>query len=114
MAWRAILGKANFSQTFWVINEGYMLNNILPSHGRDRRGVLLGQLTVLADEVFSGVIIERAFDGNGCRAASRDLANGARDGMGAIRRLDYARSGFGGINSLFLVSKHCLGGNKVE
>lgn len=65
MAWRAILGgKPTFSQTFWVINEGYMLNNILPFRmGEIGRGVLLGQLTGLGTmRVLSSVVIERAFD----------------------------------------------------
>jgi len=65
MAWRAILGgKPTLSQTFWVYNEGYLLNNILPFRaGEIGRGVLLGQMTGLGTmNVLSSVVIERAFD----------------------------------------------------
>lgn len=65
MAWRAILGgKPTLSQTFWVYNEGYMLNNILPFRaGEIGRGVLLGQMTGLGTmNILSSIVIERAFD----------------------------------------------------
>lgn len=65
MAWRVILGgKPTFAQTFWVYNQGYLLNNILPFRaGEIGRGVLLGQMTGLGTmRVISSVVIERAFD----------------------------------------------------
>lgn len=65
LAWRAILaGKPSLSQTFWVYNEGYLLNNILPFRaGELGRAVLLGQMTGLGTmNVLSSIVIERAFD----------------------------------------------------
>ncbi len=65
LAWRVILGgKPTFSQTFWVYNQGYLLNNILPFRaGEIGRGVLLGQMTGLGTmRVLSSILIERAFD----------------------------------------------------
>lgn len=65
LAWRVILGgKPTLAQTFWVYNEGYLLNNILPFRaGEIGRGVLLGQLTGLGTmRVLSSIVIERAFD----------------------------------------------------
>ncbi len=65
LAWRVILGgKPSLGQTFWVYNEGYLLNNILPFRaGEIGRGVLLGQLTGLGTmRVLSSIVIERAFD----------------------------------------------------
>ena len=65
IAWRAILGgKASVIQTFWAINQGYLLNNIFPLRaGELGRAVLLGQAANLrAVHVLSSIIIERAFD----------------------------------------------------
>jgi hypothetical protein len=65
LAWRVILGgKPTLAQTFWVYNQGYLLNNILPFRaGEIGRGVLLGQLTGMGTmQVISSIVIERAFD----------------------------------------------------
>ncbi len=65
LAWRVFLGgKPTLAQTFWVYNEGYLINNILPFRaGEIGRGVLLGQLTGLGTmRVLSSIVIERAFD----------------------------------------------------
>jgi len=64
-AWRVILGgQPTVSQTFWVINEGYLLNNILPLRaGEIGRGILLGQMTGFGTvRVLSSILLERAFD----------------------------------------------------
>ncbi|MHC1784473.1 MAG: lysylphosphatidylglycerol synthase transmembrane domain-containing protein [Anaerolineaceae bacterium] len=65
MAWRTILEKkAGFSQCFWGLNVGYLLNNLLPLRaGEFGRAFLVGQTSGLgAMHVFSTIIIERAFD----------------------------------------------------
>ncbi len=65
IAWRVLLGgKASIAQTFWAINEGYLLNNIFPFRaGEFGRAVLLGQATGLGTmHVLSTIVIERAFD----------------------------------------------------
>ncbi len=65
MAWRMILEKkVSFSQTFWGINVGYLLNNLLPLRaGEFGRAFLVGQSSGLgAMHVFSTIVIERAFD----------------------------------------------------
>lgn len=65
IAWRAILGgKASPAQTFWAINQGYLLNNIFPFRaGEFGRALLLAQATGLQPaRVLSSIIIERAFD----------------------------------------------------
>ena len=65
IAWRSLLGgRAKISQTFWVINQGYLLNNLLPFRaGEVGRAILLGQSTGLGTaHVLSSIIIERAFD----------------------------------------------------
>jgi len=65
IAWREILGrKVSVKQTFWAINQGYLLNNLFPLRaGEIGRAVLLGQATGLrAVHILSSIIIERAFD----------------------------------------------------
>lgn len=65
VAWRILLGgKASVSQTFWAINQGYLLNNLFPLRaGELGRSVLLGQAAGIRPvHVLSTVIIERAFD----------------------------------------------------
>jgi glycosyltransferase 2 family protein len=65
MAWRTILErKVTFSQTFWGINAGYLLNNVLPFRaGEVGRAVLVGQSSGLGSmHVLSTIVIERAFD----------------------------------------------------
>ena len=64
-AWRALLGwRFTFKRVFKVLNEGYLLNNVLPWRlGEVGRAVLLGQGTddsVLT--VLSSIFIERMYD----------------------------------------------------
>ena len=64
-AWRTILqGKAPLSRTFIALNEGYLLNNILPFRlGEIGRALLLSRSVGLSFwGVFSTVIIERVID----------------------------------------------------
>lgn len=65
MAWRALLQhKASFSQVFLTLNEGYLLNNVLPLRlGEVGRAFLLSRKAGLGfPQVLSTVIIERALD----------------------------------------------------
>lgn len=65
MAWRTLLQEqARFSKLFFTINEGYLLNNILPFRlGEIGRAFLLSRTTPLTFwEVFPTILIERAFD----------------------------------------------------
>ncbi len=50
VAWRVILGNhASVGQTFWAINQGYLLNNIFPFRaGEFGRALLLGQAAKLS------------------------------------------------------------------
>jgi uncharacterized protein (TIRG00374 family) len=63
--WRSLLmEKPTFSQTFLTINEGYLLNNILPFRlGEVGRAYLLGKKAGLDFwQVLSTIVIERALD----------------------------------------------------
>jgi uncharacterized protein (TIRG00374 family) len=65
LAWRALLqDRPSFSQTFLSLNEGYLLNNLLPFRlGEVGRAFLLGRKTGLEFwRVFSTIIIERSLD----------------------------------------------------
>jgi uncharacterized protein (TIRG00374 family) len=65
MAWRVLLqSKAKFTECFFIINEGYLLNNIFPLRmGELGRAVLMGRVSGLgAFHVLSTIVIERAFD----------------------------------------------------
>jgi uncharacterized protein (TIRG00374 family) len=65
LAWRTILEKkATFSQVFWGLNVGYLLNNLLPLRaGEIGRAILVGQTSGLGMmHVLSTIVIERAFD----------------------------------------------------
>ncbi|MHB0923092.1 MAG: lysylphosphatidylglycerol synthase transmembrane domain-containing protein [Bellilinea sp.] len=64
-AWRVLLNnQPKLSETFWAINQGYLLNNILPFRlGEVGRAALLSQQTGLPTaQIFSSVIIERSLD----------------------------------------------------
>ena len=64
-AWRSLLqGKAAFWQVFFTVNEGYLLNNILPFRlGEVGRSFLLSEKSKLSFwGVFSTILIERALD----------------------------------------------------
>lgn len=63
--WRTLLQeKASLGQAFWTINEGYLINNILPLRlGEVARAFLLGRKANLNFwQVFSTILIERALD----------------------------------------------------
>lgn len=65
MAWRTLLQeKASFSMVFLTMNEGYLLNNILPFRlGEVGRAVLLGRKAGLGFwQVLSSILIERSLD----------------------------------------------------
>lgn len=64
-AWRAILQEQiSWSKTFWTLNEGYLLNNVLPFRlGELGRAFLLSRTTKLSFwEVLSTIMVERIFD----------------------------------------------------
>jgi hypothetical protein len=65
LAWRVLLeNRASFLQSFLVINEGYLLNNLFPLRaGELGRAIFMGQATGLGSfHVLSTIVIERAFD----------------------------------------------------
>ena len=65
MVWRTLLdNKATLAQTFFIVNEGYFLNNILPLRaGEIGRAIFMGQTSGLGTfHVLSTIVIERAFD----------------------------------------------------
>ncbi len=65
LAWRTLLEeKVTFWQSFLALNEGYMLNNVLPFRlGELGRALLLGQDAGLRTfRVLSTIVIERAYD----------------------------------------------------
>ena len=65
MLWRTLLhNKPTLGQTFLIVNEGYLLNNILPlKAGEVGRAVFMGKATGLGTlHVLSTIVIERAFD----------------------------------------------------
>lgn len=65
IVWRTLLQeKASFSQVFFSINQGYLLNNILPFRlGEVGRAFLLGRKAGIPFwQVFSSILIERALD----------------------------------------------------
>lgn len=65
LAWRTLLQeKATFSQVFLTLNEGYLLNNLLPFRlGELGRAFLLSRKAKLGFlEVLSTIVIERALD----------------------------------------------------
>lgn len=64
-AWRELLeGKAGFWQAFRIVNEGYLLNNILIHRaGEFARAIFMGQASGLGfTRAFSSIILERVFD----------------------------------------------------
>jgi glycosyltransferase 2 family protein len=63
--WRILLGeRARFSQTFHILNIGFLLNNILPLRsGELGRAVLMGRSSGLGTfHVLSTIVIERSYD----------------------------------------------------
>jgi uncharacterized protein (TIRG00374 family) len=65
IAWRTLLKKkATFGQVFITVNEGYLINNVLPLRlGEVARSFLLSRKTALEFlQVLSTILIERALD----------------------------------------------------
>ena len=65
LAWQMLLGRrAKFEDTFWTINIGYMLNNLLPLRaGEIGRMLVMGRITGEGTFfVFSTIVVERAID----------------------------------------------------
>jgi len=63
--WRTLLGKeVGYREVFWTLNEGYLLNNLLPFRlGEIGRAFLLSRKTQLRFwEVLSTIVIERVLD----------------------------------------------------
>ncbi len=64
-AWRTILEeRVSFKDSFLVLNQGYLLNNVLPFRlGEIGRAMLLGESSGLGFwRVLSSVVVERVFD----------------------------------------------------
>jgi len=65
VAWRTLLrNRASFSDVFWTIGEGYLLNNFLPFRlGEVGRAFLLSRKTDMQFmEILPTIVIERAMD----------------------------------------------------
>jgi len=65
MAWRVLLEyKTTVQKSFFVVCEGYFLNNILPLRaGEFARAIFMGRATGLGPfHVLSTIVLERAFD----------------------------------------------------
>ncbi len=65
LVWRTLLqDKASYSAVFWTLNEGYLLNNLLPFRlGEVGRGFLLSRKSPLEFwQVLSTIVIERILD----------------------------------------------------
>jgi hypothetical protein len=65
LAWRTLLGNIpSISQCFFIVNEGYLLNNLFPLRaGEIGRAVFMGKaIKVSPFHVLSTIILERAFD----------------------------------------------------
>ncbi len=65
MAWRTILEeRASFKESFVVINQAYLLNNVLPFRlGELGRALILsGRAKISFWHVFSTIVVERVFD----------------------------------------------------
>ncbi len=64
-AWKTILGgKPKIGPSFFIINEGYMLNNLFPLRaGEIGRALFMGKsINVSPFHILSSIVIERAFD----------------------------------------------------
>jgi uncharacterized protein (TIRG00374 family) len=64
-AWKVLLGnRPSITQCFFIINEGYLLNNLFPlKAGEIGRAVFMGKAIKISPfHVLSTIVIERAFD----------------------------------------------------
>jgi hypothetical protein len=65
LCWRTILqGKVSWPRAFFIMNEGYLLNNVFPLRvGELGRAVIMGRRSGLGFfQVLSSILVERAFD----------------------------------------------------
>jgi len=64
LAWAALLNdKVSFKDVFLTMQAGYFLNNVLPFRlGELGRALILGRRTLGFWQIFSTIIVERAFD----------------------------------------------------
>ena len=65
LCWRTILqGRVSWPRAFFVMNEGYLLNNVFPLRvGELGRAVIMGRRSGLGFfQVISSILVERAFD----------------------------------------------------
>jgi uncharacterized protein (TIRG00374 family) len=62
--WRSLLSnRINFKDAFFIVSEGYLLNNIIPRSGEIGRALLLSATNNLnVIQGLSAIVIERAFD----------------------------------------------------
>lgn len=111
-AWKILLDhRPNFSQTFFIINEGYLLNNLFPLRaGEIGRAVFMGQASGLGPyHVLSTIVIERAFDlamAAGLLLATLPLALGFEWAKPVA--LFTLLLVFGGLLALFLAARYNL------
>jgi hypothetical protein len=63
-AWRELLGKKiSLRDSFFIVNEGYLLNQIIPRSGEIGRAVLVNSVVEMNFfQALSSVVIERAID----------------------------------------------------
>ena len=88
IAWRKLLGDVpSVWQTFFALNEGYLLNNVLPFRAGEvaRAALLARQSKMSTTHVLSTIVVERAFDL--VIAASLFLVT-----LGMVVQLDWART----------------------
>ncbi|MCH7480555.1 MAG: flippase-like domain-containing protein [Chloroflexi bacterium] len=104
--WRAIMqDKISLSRTFWTMNEGYFLNNVLPFRmGEIGRALLLDRTTRISFwEALPTIVIERIIDvafSAGILLVSLPYIVGAEDSQ----QIAYIVIGFVAIGFLILFS----------
>ncbi len=63
LGWKNLLEGVNFKQSFLVVNEGYLFNNLIPRSGEIVRTLLISGFTqISAFQAASSVVVERALD----------------------------------------------------
>ena len=107
IAWRTLLEeKAPLGEVFLAINEGYLLNNIMPFRlGEFGRAWLLGQRTGLPFwHILSTIILERAFD----LAISAGLLLGTLPFVLGLSNIRASAVGAASVVALGMVALHLL------
>ncbi len=113
IAWRTLLEeRAPRLDVFLAINEGYLLNNILPFRlGEFGRAWLLGQHTGLNFwHIFSTIILERAFD----IAISAGLLLGTLPLVLGLSDIRTSAIGAVGLVALGMTALHLLARNREK